>query len=165
MKLKIPFAWQKTMYTCGPASLHMAFSLLGWEKKSERSLSLEAGTNKENGTTHQGMIDTALIQNFYCYVNAGSTIEEIRYFIKCGLPVIVDYTEPSSDVGHYAIVSGYQDGHIILNDPWHGKGFTLTEAKFTSRWHDNHEGRRTCTHWLMALSKEPFNLGRQYAPK
>ena len=163
MKLKIPFVYQETAYTCGPAVLQMAFSFLG-KFKSEKRLATEAGTNSAVGTTHQGMIDTALQENFYCYINQDSTIEEIKYFVKLGFPVIVDYTEPSSDEGHYSIVSGYQDGHIILNDPWNGKGFSLTTADFLSRWHDSHSGHRTCVQWMMVLSKEPFNLGRQYAP-
>jgi predicted double-glycine peptidase len=163
MKLDIPFFKQDTDYTCGPAALQMAFLFLG-TFTSEKKLAKVARTNSEIGTTHRGMIDTALKQKFYCYVNKNSTINEIRHFVRLSFPVIIDYTEPSSDTGHYAIISGYQDRHVILNDPWNGEGFKLSEAEFVSRWYDNHDGNNPCASWMMALSKEPFNLGKQYSP-
>lgn len=163
MKLDIPFFKQDTDYTCGPAALQMAFLFLG-TFRSEQHLAKAAGTTSEIGTTHEGMIRTALEQKFYCYVNQNSTINEVRHFIKLGFPVIIDYTEPSSDTGHYAIVSGYQDGHIILNDPWNGAGFRVSEDEFAARWYDDHNGHNPCNSWMMALSKEPFALGRQYTP-
>ncbi len=162
MKLNIPFYKQDTGYTCGPASLQMAFSFLG-KFKSESALTKEAKTNKE-GTTHEGMIETALREKFYCYVNEGSSIEEIKYFVHLGLPVIVDYTEPSGEDGHYAVMSGYQDGHIILNDPWNGKGFKLPEKEFISRWYDDHKLNHRCERWIMVLSKTEINIGKQYTP-
>lgn len=162
MRINIPFYKQDTAYTCGPAALQMAFSLLG-KFKSEKALAQEAGTNK-NGTTHQGMIDTALGEKFYCYVNEGSSLEEVKYFIHCGLPVIVDYTEPSGEEGHYAVVSGYQDGRIILNDPWNGKDFKLAEKEFITRWHDCHPHNHVCKRWMLVLARKPFDLGKQYIP-
>ncbi len=140
----------------------MAFSFLG-KFKSESALTKEAKTNKD-GTSHQGMVETALREKFYCYVNEGSSIEEIKYFIHLRLPVVVDYTQPSGEDGHYAVVSGYQDEHIILNDPWNGKNFKLSEKEFVSRWHDCHPGNHTCTWWIMVLSKTEFNMGKQYTP-
>lgn len=162
MKLKIPFYKQDTEYTCGPVSLQMAFSFLG-KFKSERALAGEAKTNK-NGTTHQGMIETALKEKFFCYVNEGSSVEEIKHFIRLGFPVIVDYIEPSGNDGHYAVVSGYHHGNIVLNDPWNGKDFKLSEKEFLVRWHDCHLRNHVCTHWIMVLSKTNFSLGRQYIP-
>lgn len=163
MKLTIPYHEQETEYTCGPASLQMAFSLLG-KFESEKTIAVHAETNSEEGTRHQGMIDAALREKFYCYVNADSSIKEMKYFINLGFPVIVDYTEPSSDTGHYAVVSGYKNRHIILNDPWNGQGFTIAEAELVARWHDPHNGRNGCNQWMMVVSREPFSLGKQYIP-
>jgi|SRR3989344_1751499 len=162
MKLNIPFYKQDTEYTCGPTSLQMAFSFLG-KFKSEHTLAREAKTNKD-GTTHEGMIETALREKFYCYVNEGSSIEEIKYFIHLGFPVIIDYTEPSGEDGHYAVVSGYQDGYVVLNDPWNGKNFKISEKEFISRWHDCHPTHHMCVRWMMVLSKTEFSMGKQYVP-
>ncbi len=164
MKLTVPYHEQKTEYTCGPASLKMVFSFLG-TFKTEKKIAKHASTDNETGTRHQGMIDAALHQKFYCYVNADSSVDEIRYFINLGLPVIIDYTEPSEDDGHYAVVSGYVDGIIILHDPWNGKNFKLEETELIERWHDSHSGHKSCNQWMMVLSNEPFSLGKQYLPK
>lgn len=163
MKLNIPFYRQDTGYTCGPTALQMAFSFLG-KFKSEKNIAREAGTQSKTGTSHHGMIEAALREKFYCYVNEGSTLDELKYFIKLGHPVIVNYIEPSSDEGHYAVVTGYNNKHITLNDPWNGKDFNISEQSFLARWHDMHEGRHPCTSWIMVLGTEPFSLGKQYAP-
>lgn len=163
MKLNIPFYKQDTTYTCGPAVLKMVFSLLG-KFKSEEKLAKEAKTTRNDGTNHEGMIDAALQEKFYCYVNEGSSLDEVKYFINRGFPVVVDYTEPSGEEGHYAVVSGHQNGHVMLNDPWNGKNFKLTDKEFTSRWHDGHGGHHRCERWIMVISREAFNLGKQYIP-
>ncbi|KKU81813.1 MAG: Pseudomurein-binding repeat-containing protein [Parcubacteria group bacterium GW2011_GWA1_47_8] len=164
MKLAVPYHEQETEYTCGPASLQMAFLLLG-KFKSEKTIAVHAETNREEGTRHRGMIAAALREKFYCYVNADSSIKEIKYFINLGFPVVIDYTEPSSEEGHYAVVSGYKNKHIILSDSWNGKDFTLTETELVSRWYDPHNGHNGCNQWMMVVSKEPFSLGKQYIPE
>lgn len=164
MKLNVPFYKQDKTYTCGPVALQMVFSLLG-KFKSEAHLAKEAGTNKSDGTSHEGMINTALREKFHCYVNEGSSLDEVKFFINLGFPAIVDYTEPSGDDGHYAVAFGHEDGHIILNDPWNGKDFKLTDKEFISRWYDHHHNGNRCERWIMVISREGINLGKQYAPK
>lgn len=164
MKLNIPFYKQDKTYTCEPTALQMVFSLLG-KFKSEVHLAQEAGTNKKDGTSHEGMINTALQEKFYCYVNEGSSLDEVKFFLNLGFPVIVDYTEPSGEEGHYAVVSGHQDGHIILNDPWNGKDFKLTDKDFVSRWYDHHQKGNRCERWIMVISRDGINIGKQYIPR
>lgn len=160
MKLALPFARQHTVYSCGPASLEMVFAFFG-DKKDEASLIKKAHTNEVNGTKHEWMINVARQEGFYCYVNSFSSIHEIRHFISLDLPVIVDYTEPTSGDGHYAVVVGYKKDQIILNDPWNGRDFSLSEKEFIERWKD----RLTKSHgWVMIVSKKDFQLGKQYLP-
>jgi len=162
MKLKIPFYRQKTTYDCGPASLEMVLAFFG-KFESQKKLEKMAHTSSKRGT-HQGMIDLALKEKFFCYVNENSTISKIKSFIKKKLPVIVNFIEPSADDGHYAIVSGFKDDHIILNDPWNGKNFKMLIKEFEKRWYYYYEKHRY-SKWLMVLSKDDFNLGKEYKPK
>lgn len=158
MTLLIPFFKQKTSYTCGPTALEMVFSFFG-KKLTQSQLAEEGHTNKNFGTSHKDMINTACKEGFFCYVNENSSIEEIKHLLSVKLPVIIDFTE--SGEGHYSVVSGISSRKIILNDPWEGKNTTLSIKNFTDRWHDNLTKSKG---WIMALSKECFKLGKQYFP-
>lgn len=161
MNDRVPFYKQDTNYTCGPTSLQMVFSFLGIFK-SEADLMKDACTTKNNGTEHADMIRVATKAGFFCYVNENSTIIEIQRFIGLDLPVIVNFIEPSSNEPHYAVIVSFYSGGILLHDPWNGKGFELKEEDFLSRWYDNHN---KSFRWMMVLSRENFELGRQYLPR
>lgn len=163
MKLDIPFYKQDRTYTCGPVALQMAAAFLG-KHASERDLARMAHTNATEGTAHAGMIAAARAEGLYCYVNEGSSLEEITQFLRLGIPIIVDYTEPSGEEGHYAVVAGRDDGKLVLNDPWNGKDFKISEKEFLARWHDKHPSGFLCERWMMALSREAFPTGKQYVP-
>ena len=167
MKLKIPYYPQKNDSLCGPASLQMVLSFFGQEtaqKELARIVGLSKKKLKKFGTSNDKMIEMARTAKFYCYVNEGSTIKEIKYFIHLGLPVIVNYTEPSENIGHFAVVIGYSQltKKVIMNDPLNGKNFKLPESQFLRRWQADFEDHR---HWLMVLSKKPFKIGKQFFPK
>lgn len=156
--IKIPFFHQETGYTCGPASMKMVFDFFGL-KISEKELKKKLKSNKEVGTNHEYLIKTAVKNGFYCYVHKNATINQIKDFLDEGLPVIVHYMEPSSDEEHYSVIVEIKGRKIIMNDPWNGKRFKLSEKDFTGRWHG--KSRRG---WLMVLSKKNFDLGKQYNP-
>lgn len=138
----------------------MAMAFLG-RRKGERRLAREAHTDASRGTRHQGMIETACAEGFHCYVNSDSTVEEVKHFLSLGLPVVVDFTEPSGGEGHYSVVSGYKNGRLSLSDPWNGRNTKLSVRDFERRWHDSLTRSRG---WMMALSVKDFGLGKQYHP-
>lgn len=161
MKLQITFFQQDTDYTCGPTALQMAFNYFGLIK-SEDDLAHILKTSSNHGTFHKKMIDTARQNGFYCYVNNNSTIHEINHYLKLGLPVIVHFTETSENDTHYSIVYGVTTNSVLLNDPWNGK-IHLSRKNFMNRWHGC--VKNVCNEgWMMVISKDNFNLGRQYLP-
>lgn len=160
-KIKTPFYRQNDDFTCGPAVMKMVFSFLGKTKKIN-SLAETLHTTKI-GTCHLSLIEEARREGFFCYVNNNSTIHEVRHFINLGLPVVVNYNEPSTNDGHYAVVVGYDRNKIIMNDPWNGKNFKISENEFILRWHDRFNGHAS-KKWIMVVSKKDFNLGKQYLP-
>ena len=161
MKLTLRYNRQQTDYSCGPASLKMVLRFFG-DKKSEKYLIKKAHTDKITGTKHKWMIKTAISQGFYCYANSNSSPHEIKHFLMLGLPVIIDYTEPSQNIGHYSVIIGYKKDKFIMNDPWNGKNFLISEKKMIDLWHDS---ITKSNKWIMVISKKDFLLGKQYLPK
>jgi len=127
--------------------------------KLVKALKVRKGT----GTPNWQMINGARKQGFHVYVNDDATIPEVKFFLNQGLPVIVNYIEPSEDEAHFAVVIGYGGliGNLILNDPWNGANFRIREKDFVSRWYSQEKKHKR---WFMVVSHKPFQLGRQYAP-
>ncbi len=121
-------------------------------------------TNPRHGTTHQAMIRAAQQAGFYVYVNEMATLEELIFLLSWRCPVIVNYTEPSANEGHFAVVTGVTKKNVILHDPWNGKRFTLSRRSFLARWHDQLP-KTYSKNWLMAISRKDFQVGKQYPPK
>ncbi|PIZ83865.1 hypothetical protein COX97_00270 [Candidatus Pacearchaeota archaeon CG_4_10_14_0_2_um_filter_05_32_18] len=159
--ISLKYFKQDKDYTCGPACLEMVFSYFG--KKISKANLVKLAKTKKSGTNHINMIKVARKDGFYCYVHNNSSINQIKHFIDADLPVIVNYIEPKSDDGHYAVVVGYKGNKIILDDPWNGKNFKITIKEFKKRWYDYHK-KHKYSKWILVLSKKRFNLGKQYAP-
>jgi len=161
IKIDIPYHPQKMDYLCGPASLQMVFGYFK-DNVSQTKIAKEALTDVEQGTDNAEMIRVATERGFYVYVNDHSTFYEIRHFLERGLPVIVNYIEPSHDDGHFAVVSGMTSRKMILHDPWNGKDFKMSYKEFTKRWYGEKNKHRE---WIMVVSSEDFKLGKQFMPK
>lgn len=163
MKLDVPFFHQDTDYTCGPTSLQMLLAFFHI-RKSEGTLTQQLAVDPSPvvaSTTHGHLVSLAREYGFFVYANADATLDELLSFVHKGSPVLIDYDEPSSNEGHYAVVVGTEEGKIILNDPWNGKNFRLTKKSFLNRWHDESTHSRR---WLLVLSHEDFHLGREFTP-
>ncbi len=159
--IKVPYHQQSTQYSCGPASLHMMFLFYG-VVVSEEELAIRLRTNADIGTKHSDLIRVAREEGFYVFENDDSSIVEIGGLLKLHTPVMVHFTEPSENDPHYAVVVKVDETHVVLNDPWNGEKTILEVGDFLSRWSSEYTHE---DNWLMAISQEPFSLGRQYAPK
>jgi predicted double-glycine peptidase len=159
--LSVPFFKQDTNYSCGPATILMIFQFYG-KIFSEEKLIEKLNTRKETGTCHQAMIELAKDEGFYVYENNESSLDEIKSFINKKVPVIVHYTEPANDEGHYSVLIGIDKNKIILNDPWNGEKFKINIEEFEKRWKDD---KRNSKKWLMVVSTADLSQGKQYLPK
>lgn len=160
MKLKVPYHEQETTYTCAVATLRMIFDFLGVENHKGELMKVLNPDEKE-GVHHSKIIDFTQEVGLYSYVNNEATLDEIRFYLEEGFPVVVNYLNPSDDEGHYAVIIGFENDNFILNDPWNGEGFLISFTDFEKRWIS---GDGNNLKWLMVVSKEPFHLGRQYKP-
>ncbi|MFA6536719.1 MAG: cysteine peptidase family C39 domain-containing protein [Candidatus Paceibacterota bacterium] len=150
--LKVPYFKQDNNYSCGAAALQMVLRFYG-EIYSEKHLAEVLGSNKDFGTSHQAMIDFVRKDGFHVHEADFASHDDLKEFLSKNIPVIVNFLEPESNEGHYAVVIGCEVGHIFLNDPWDGKGFKLTIEAFEKRWIN---GAGTSTHWLMAILPKHF---------
>lgn len=159
--VNLPYFKQDTDYSCGPAVMQMVFRFYG-KVFSEDKLIKKLKTNKDLGTAHQAMIELALAEGFYVYVNNESSLEEIKFFHNKNIPVIVHYLEPESEDGHYAVAIDTEEDKVILNDPWNGEKFKISYKDFEKRWRNEKGNNKK---WIMVISTEDQNLGKQYLPR
>jgi len=159
--LDVPYFKQDTDYSCGPASLEMILGYFGI-RRSERDLMHELHSNSEVGSRHQRIINALTGYGLHVYVNNESSIEEVAFYLEQELPVLVHYIEPTTDEGHYSVVVGMPEADIVLNDPYNGERFRMTQNAFEKRWKDE-DGE--FVRWMLAASDESLSLGKQFHPK
>lgn len=133
---KIPFYPQQNSYYCGPATLQMILAACDIQT-TQRALAQRAHTNKKMGTSAINMIKT--LKHFKLSVRAGNrrSLPQIAQALTSGKLVIICYTEPFLEWGHYAIVQALTDTfiHLLDSDAHKGKT-TLTIEEFKHRWKD-----------------------------
>lgn len=133
---KVPFYPQKNDYYCGPATLEMTLASFGI-RASQDTLAKTAKTNKKIGTSTTNLVHT--LRAYKLRVRAGNkqTITRIKTALAAGDVVIICYTEPILEWGHYAIVRKITDTRIQLIDSDARTGKTsLMLDEFMRRWKD-----------------------------
>ena len=158
--IRVPYHEQINAYTCGPASLQMVFEYFQ-KLESQHALAHKAQSSPEWGTDNSAMIRVATDAGFYVYVNNGSTLHEIKHFVEQGLPVIVNFIEPSDNEAHFAVVVGFNRKSLLLNDPSNGRKIRMSRKEFLDRWYSMHKIHKK---WIMVLSLKDLHFGKQYAP-
>jgi predicted double-glycine peptidase len=60
----------------------------------------------------------------------------------------VNYFNPVTRVGHFAVIKGVEDRHVVLADPQNGDNFKLSFEEFEKLWHNMD---KTLWRWMMHL--------------
>ncbi len=145
--MKLPYYHQKNCYFCGPTSLKMVFENFGI-RKTEDEIARLAGTRKERGTTHQGMIEACRMCGCSCFVHENANMANVKAFLKAKLPVIIDWIDSKSDDGHYSVITSVKGDKIFFSDPWYGPGYGIDRKTFEEYWHDRLTGG---CRWVMVV--------------
>jgi hypothetical protein len=135
---------QTTPFTCGPASLLMAFQELGETELTEAKLTAAMGTRPEAGTSPEQMVATA--QHFGYDVKWGTdgSLPVLAAHLKSKHPVVVLWKYGGD--AHYSLLTAVTDVAVELADSYTGKKLSLGMGAFETSWWG--KGR---TGWWMAL--------------
>lgn len=150
MRISLPYVRQSNDYFCGPATLSMIFAHAGFNR-SQQQLAPLLQTRARFGTRRSSLVRVARQNGFRVKVWSSATLAQLRECVKRDIPVLVNYRETDDDISHFAVVSGFENGRILLHDPWHGKYTALPEAEFVRRWYGKH--RLTHKRWACAIWK------------
>ena len=136
-RMNIRLSHQIHDYYCGPAVIVTVLRAYGIRTTQKKTARL-ARTNKKIGTTTRGLVSA--LRSFGVEVNAGNgqTLGDIRRAIRDGKVVIVCYTEPNENVGHYAVAAGFRGANILLLSPdERGQApVAMPQKEFLQRWKD-----------------------------
>ncbi len=154
MRLNVPFIKQETDYTCGPTALQMALAYFG-RTFPVTTLSAMASTTEKSGTARKGMVRALNILGFQTHAHHDGSLDEVKFFLEQGAPVIVNYRDLKYNEGHYGVIVGIEEGKVILHDPFEETPFIEIDAiQFDARWYGFHS--KKYTRWLLAVSDQPL---------
>lgn len=145
--MKVPYHKQLHDHTCGPVVMKMILEHFGIHESQEK-LAEQLGTTEARGTSHEAMIRVARKYGFRCHTQTRSSGSDVEKFLVKNIPVIVNYIDPTSGHGHYAIIVGTNGKEFILNDPENGEGFKIGVIEFEKRWHNSTGHSKG---WLLTL--------------
>lgn len=153
-RLSVPLMKQGKL-ECGPTALRMVLHYFGKEVSSKEIIK-EIGGIKKYGVRTIKLADFAQKLGFkvYCYsynnkLSKGKA--EIKKpaksgiikFLKKKLPVIIAvrqfllFNEEPSDMGHFIVITEYENGKFWYNDPEDGKLHQIKEDDLIFAWYNN----------------------------
>lgn len=128
-----PYVKQETEYYCGPAVAQMVLAHFG-VSATQADIAKELNTDHVVGTSVKELQSFFSRREFIVSCKNNASWDDITKELTHGL-VIVGFIEQGGDP-HYALVTAVKEDAIVLNDPWHGEGFTLKKEEFLERWKD-----------------------------
>jgi hypothetical protein len=165
--IPVPFHYQTKTYYCGPAALEMVFDYYG-EDIPQIEIADAANTNygvtfttQMRRAAHFSNLSTSVGEEmpgnitgysarsygYAAFEDEVMTIDDLKALINQGDPIIVlMWYGPSKVSGHYRVVVGYNETHIITHDPWNkdewggaygGANTSIAYSTFLDWWWDN----------------------------
>ena len=134
--LNVP-AYLQTPAFCGPACLRMVFAYYGIPIK-ESAIALIAKSTREDGTPGENMVEAARHFNFHARMINNANLSKISGCLRRKIPVIVEWW--SGTDGHYSVVVGLSQTHILLRDPERKALHRIKRRVFENCWFDFNPG-------------------------
>lgn len=133
----------QTFNNCGPASLSMALSFYGISESQGvlgtalRPYQNAAGNNDDKSVTLAELAAKASEYDFIVYHRPAGDIDMIKHFINNDMPVVTrTWLVMTDDIGHYRVVTGYDDlaGQLVQNDSLQGANLRYSYSDFLDLW-------------------------------
>lgn len=151
--MKIPYHEQESAYTCGAASLRMAFEYFGI-KKSEKQMARLLGTNKVKGTWEKDFPRIAEKYKLSYVVEHDGSLKDLIEFYNEGHVIIICFHDPTEKEDHYSVIKKINKKEILLADPWFGPEKKFKTSFFKKIWRTISEKD---LRWFIALKQNNFN--------
>lgn len=151
---------QPDNYSCGPTCLAMVLDFFG--RTYERDALVEqCKTKPGRGTDNHALVFAIVSHGLCAHTRQNATVEHIKEHLHDKAAIIINYFNPVSKVGHFAVVQGVDEKHIYLSDPKNGDGYHLSHETFTTHWH-NHS--KTLDAWMVTIA-EPHECFHSHCAK
>lgn len=131
----------QTFNNCGPAALSMALSYYDINVSqaelgdSLRPYQVPGGENDDKSVTLTELAEKAKDYDLIPFHRPDGNIEQIKLFITYNIPVITrTWLKENEDIGHYRVVKGYDQTHLIQDDSLQGKNLKYTPSDFNKIW-------------------------------
>ena len=149
IKHPVPHKHQTTDYTCGPVCLEMLLDFYNIPYDSAEIEKLcEARPNI--GTDNSRLVRAVCSLGETVVTKENASMNDIITTLHAGHPVLVNYFNVRSGVGHFGIVKGMDDEHIILADPKNGDDYSIAIDDFKTVWHDHNKIQKS---WMMYIDR------------
>lgn len=151
MRHPVPHKEQVTDYDCGPTCIEMLFDFYGISYDRDKLENL-CDASPGRGTDNENLVHAVESFGVQSVVKENASLEDIIETIKSGHPVLVNYFNCKSGVGHFGVVKGIdmEQKAFLLADPKNGDDYPLTFGHFQGHWH-NHA--KTIHAWMMYIEK------------
>jgi len=147
VKHKVRHKEQKKKYTCGPACLEMLCDFYDISHDPEVLEEL-CRTTETRGTDNKDLVRAVGMLGGNVLAKENATINDLIDALHAGHPVVVNYFNPRSKVGHFGVIKGIEDDVLFFADPKNGDDYQLSVDEFSGLWHNND---RTINGWMMHL--------------
>lgn len=129
---------------CAPANLSMALSFWGWQGDKDIVGPVVKPDSKDKNVMPYELADYVRENtDLSAIVRVGGDLETLKSFIAAGFPVLVekgtylrDLTGVVSWMGHYQVVTGYDDSQetFIVQDSYVGPDHTISYDDMIKNW-------------------------------
>lgn len=126
---------------CGPANLAMALSYWGWKgDQRDTAAVLKPNPRDKNVMPYEMEAYVEQETDFEAVVRVGGDLQTLKALVATGLPVIVEkgFEGVGFDgwMGHYQVVSGYDDskGVFYVQDSYKGPDLEITYEDMLKNW-------------------------------
>lgn len=129
---------------CAPANLAMALSYWGWEGDRMDTGEALKPYNKDKNVMPYEMADYVIANTeLKAIVRVGGDLELIKRFLSKGFPVLAekgawikDFSGVVSWMGHYGVITGYNDGksELITQDSYYSADYMVAYDNFIEGW-------------------------------
>jgi tetratricopeptide (TPR) repeat protein len=129
--------WQ-TWNNCGPATITMYTSYFSRPETQVEAAQFLKPNRDDKNVSPQELAAYAQTLGLQVMVRQGGSIDQLKMFLSNGVPVLAEtwLTHDGDGLGHYRLVTGYDDNSRQLNtfDSLNGPNYKASYEQFDSDW-------------------------------